>query len=79
MPVPALEALLRFEQERTSGRIELERLEPVDPRETVPDLPAPFRVLEVRDERVDRRRLEPERRRRLRASLDVIAWETPSS
>ena len=62
VPVPALEALLRFEQERTSCRIEVERLEPVDPRETVPDLPAPFRVLEMCDECVDRRQLQPKRR-----------------
>src|SRR5205823_6410950 len=50
--VPALVALLRDDSFRPSPGLEIaKRLQPLDPRVSVPALPAPLRVVEVLEER----------------------------
>jgi len=62
VPVPALIAGLVDHDNRLRRGVEaVERLEPGDPRVSVPELPALFRVVEVRPERLADRRREAER------------------
>ena len=61
MPVPALEPLLGLDEDGTRRAVEVERRQPLDSDEAVSGLASPFRVREVRDERIDGRRVQAER------------------
>ena len=62
MAVPALETLLRLDEQRPCARVELEAGEPLDADEAVARLASPLSVGEVRDQDLRGFHVEAERR-----------------